>query len=91
MRAGGAILGESKNALELREGSYDPVIYFPRADIAMAVLDRTDKTSQCPHKGQANYFSIQTALLHKASDVRGSPFPRQTYPTASVTGMPSAV
>ena len=23
-------------------------------------LDRTDKTSQCPHKGQANYFSIQT-------------------------------
>lgn len=31
------------------------------------------------------------ALLHKASDVRASPIPGQTYPTASVTGMPSAV
>jgi hypothetical protein len=32
-----------------------------------------------------------TALLHKSADGHGSPFPRQTYPTASVTGMPSAV
>ncbi len=31
------------------------------------------------------------ALLHKSSDDRGYPFPGRTYPTASVTGMPSAV
>ena len=31
------------------------------------------------------------ALLHKSGDGQGSPFPGQTYPTASVTGMPSAV
>ena len=31
------------------------------------------------------------ALLHKSADDRGSSFPGQTYPTASVTGMPSAV
>lgn len=31
------------------------------------------------------------ALLHKASDVRGPPFPRRIHPTVSVTGMPSAV
>ncbi|MCA1284805.1 hypothetical protein [Salipiger bermudensis] len=31
------------------------------------------------------------ALLHKSGDGRGSPFPGRTYPTASVTGMPSAV
>ena len=31
------------------------------------------------------------ALLHKSTERRGSPFPRRTYPTASVTGMPSAV
>ena len=31
------------------------------------------------------------ALLHKSAERRGSPFPGQTYPTASVTGMPSAV
>lgn len=32
-----------------------------------------------------------TTLLHKSGDGRGSPFPGRTYPTASVTGMPSAV
>ena len=60
VRAGGAVLGESSNALELIEGDYPPVIYFPRSDIAMAFLDRTDKTSHCPHKGDANYFSVVT-------------------------------
>jgi uncharacterized protein (DUF427 family) len=60
IRAGGAVLGESTNALELTEGSYPFVIYFPRGDIAMAFLDRSDRTSTCPWKGQANYFSIVT-------------------------------
>ncbi len=60
VRAGGAVLGETSNALELSEGSYAPVIYFPRDDIAMAFLDRTEKTTHCPHKGDANYFSIVT-------------------------------
>ena len=35
--------------------------------------------------------AYQQALLHKASDVRGPPFPRRIHPTVSVTGMPSAV
>lgn len=60
VRSGGAVLGESSNALELSEGDYDPVIYFPREDIAMALLDRTDKQTHCPHKGDANYYSIVT-------------------------------
>lgn len=60
VRSGGAVLGESRDALELSEGDYPPVIYFPRSDIAMAFLDRTDKTTHCPHKGDANYFSIVT-------------------------------
>ena len=60
VRAGGAVLGETTNALELSEGDYPPVIYFPRGDIAMAFLDATDKISHCPHKGDARYFSIVT-------------------------------
>jgi len=60
IRAGGAVLGESKAALELSEGDYTPVIYFPRDDIAMAFLDKTDHSTHCPHKGDANYFSIVT-------------------------------
>lgn len=60
VRAGGAVLGESAEALELSEGDYPPVIYFPRGDVAMAFLDRTDKSTHCPHKGDASYFSVVT-------------------------------
>ena len=60
VRAGGAVLGESSAALELSEGDYPPVIYFPRSDIAMDFLDATEKVTQCPHKGDAAHFSIVT-------------------------------
>ncbi len=60
VRAGGAVLGETKAALELVEGDYPPVIYFPRGDIAMAFLDASDHASHCPWKGDASYFSIIT-------------------------------
>ncbi len=60
VRAGGAVLGESNDALELVEGDYPPVIYFPRDDIAMAFLDRTNTSTHCPHKGDASYFSVVT-------------------------------
>ncbi|MEO3414894.1 DUF427 domain-containing protein [Roseovarius sp. CAU 1744] len=60
VRAGGAVLAESRNALELNEGDYPAVIYFPRDDIAMAFLEPTDHSTHCPHKGDASYFSIIT-------------------------------
>ncbi|WP_370401848.1 DUF427 domain-containing protein [Sulfitobacter sp. JB4-11] len=60
VRAGGAVLAESDAALELREGDYPEVIYFPRNDIAMAFLDANDTTSHCPHKGDAVYFNVVT-------------------------------
>jgi len=60
VRAGGAVLGESRAALELREGDYPAVIYFPAGDIATAFLDESETASHCPHKGDARYFSIQT-------------------------------
>ncbi len=60
MRASGSVLGETAHALELREGDYLPVIYFPRADIAMALLEPSDTATVCSYKGDASYFSIQT-------------------------------
>ena len=58
VRAAGAVLGESENALELSEGGYDPVIYFPREDVEMAFFDPSDKKTTCPHKGEASYYSL---------------------------------
>ena len=60
VRAGGAVIGESREALELQEGDLPPVIYFPRSDIAMAFLDDSTTVTTCPYKGEARHFCIQT-------------------------------
>lgn len=57
VRSDDGVLVESRNAKILREGGLGPVVYFPREDVAMALLERSDKVTHCPHKGDANYFS----------------------------------
>jgi uncharacterized protein (DUF427 family) len=58
--AGGTLLGESRNALEMKEGTYPPVVYVPRGDIDMGKLVRTERATTCPWKGQVSYYSITT-------------------------------
>jgi len=65
---GGLTLGQSRNALELREGSSPPVIYVPRADIDMSRLLRTERATTCSWKGRASYYSVrgEDGLLENA-------------------------
>ena len=58
VRTADAIIAESRDALELSEGDYPAVVYFPRGDVAMAFLEKTDKSTHCPHKGDATHYSI---------------------------------
>ena len=58
--AHGKVIAETTKALTLREASYPPVQYIPRADADMALLSATDRQTHCPYKGDAGYFSIQT-------------------------------
>ena len=60
----GRTIGDSKHALELREASYPPVVYVPRADMDMSALERTARVSTCPFKGEANYYSITDGKGH---------------------------
>ena len=60
IRAGGAVLGETMEALELNEGDNKPVLYFPKKDLAMVFFDNTGHTTTCPHKGTSEYYSIVT-------------------------------
>lgn len=59
IRAAGAVLGESNNVIELSEGDLAPVLYVPRADLAMAFFDKTDTSTHCPHKGDASYYTLE--------------------------------
>jgi len=51
-------IADSDDVLVLREADYPPVRYFPRGDVAMAFLRKSDKTTRCPYKGQATYYTI---------------------------------
>jgi len=60
VRAGGAVLGESSRALILSEPNREDVLYFPREDLAMAFLERSDKRTTSSDKGEATYYSLVT-------------------------------
>lgn len=45
-------------ALALNEADYPRVFYIPRGDVVTEFLSRTDRTTHCPYKGEANYFSV---------------------------------
>lgn len=51
-------IADSGDVLVLQEADYAPVRYFPRSDVAMDFLHRTDKVTHCPYKGQATYYTI---------------------------------
>ena len=55
---GGEVLADSHDAIELREGGYAPVFYFPRRDVRMERLAVSAHTTYCPYKGTASYFSV---------------------------------
>jgi len=58
VRAGGRLIAESDRALNLKEASYPVVIYIPRADADMSLLQATTHTTYCPYKGDCSYFTI---------------------------------
>jgi uncharacterized protein (DUF427 family) len=58
VKVGGKVVADSSAALQLREASYPAVLYIPRQDVDMALLQRTDHATYCPFKGDCAYFSI---------------------------------
>lgn len=58
--AGGEIIADTDSALVLSEADYAPVHYIPRSDVRIDLLEPSEKTSFCPYKGLATYFSIKT-------------------------------
>ena len=56
--AGGRVVADSRAALTLQEAAYPPVLYVPRADVDMALLERSTHATYCPYKGDCAYFGI---------------------------------
>jgi uncharacterized protein (DUF427 family) len=75
--AGGTVIADTARALTLKEASYPAVQYIPREDIDMGLLSLTERTTHCPYKGDANYFSVGAggATLINAVWSYETPFP----------------
>lgn len=78
VRAGGAVLGESENALEVSHGG-TVTIFFPEDDIATVFLDASDKT-ETTALGEATFQSIVT----KSTTLRNAAW-RITAPNESAS------
>lgn len=68
VRINGELVADTTAALELREASIPAVQYIPLVDVVSERLTRTDTTSYCPFKGDANYYSVTTSAGDTVED-----------------------
>jgi uncharacterized protein (DUF427 family) len=75
--AGGVVIADTTHALTLKEASYPAVQYVPREDANMALLSRTERTTHCPYKGDASYYSVTAGgkVLENSIWTYETPFP----------------
>jgi uncharacterized protein (DUF427 family) len=58
VRVNGEVVAETDAALTLQESTYPAVQYVPLADVVETALRRSDTTTYCPFKGEANYYHV---------------------------------
>ena len=54
----GVVVADSVRTMVLRETRLAPVYYFPREDVVMASMRRTEYRTYCPFKGNASHYSL---------------------------------
>jgi len=91
--AGGIVIAESTKALTLKEARYPAVQYLPREDANMALLERTERTTHCPYKGDASYYSVKAdgKTLDNAIWTYETPFPAMTEISGHLAFYPDKV
>lgn len=55
---GGHVIADTSHALTVLETGLNPVLYFPREDVVMDLLSKTERHTRCPYKGVASYFTL---------------------------------
>jgi len=54
----GVVIADTIESIYLFETGHLPVYYLPKNDIRFDLLEHTDRSTHCPYKGDAEYWSI---------------------------------
>ena len=57
-RIGPHVIADTADAVLLEEADRPAVVYFPRSGVETGFLSKTDRSTHCPYKGDASYYSI---------------------------------
>src|SRR2546426_169948 len=58
VRIDGVTVAESDRPVVLEETGLPPRYYLPREDVRLELLQPTPRSTSCPFKGQASYWSV---------------------------------
>jgi uncharacterized protein (DUF427 family) len=89
----GRVVADTRRALTLREADYPVVQYIPRADIDMALFQRTAHATHCPYKDDASYFTLTVdgRVSENAAWSYEAPYPAMAQIKACLAFYPSRV
>ncbi len=76
----GRIIADTTDTLILQESTYPAVQYFPRKDVDMSQLERSNHVTYCPFKGDCSYYGIPVGGERSANAVWTYEMP---YPAAA--------
>lgn len=52
------VIADSADVIALYETGHEPIFYFPREDVSMEYMGKTDRVTHCSRKGDASYYTI---------------------------------
>jgi uncharacterized protein (DUF427 family) len=59
VKVAGEVVAETQRPTILFEAGLPPRYYILEEDVRMELLEASEKTTQCPYKGVASYYSVE--------------------------------